>query len=77
MELSKGQAMTVKLYELERGDSFVLAEDPTIPPAAPDGRRGVVYEFTHVDGMYAPVRDPEGNRHYFAAWTLVDPVEIE
>lgn len=67
--------MSVKLYELKRGDSFVLAEDPKIPPAAPDGLRGVVYSFTHVDGMYAPVYDPSGNTHYFAAWTMVDPLE--
>lgn len=68
--------MTVKLYELKRGDSFTLAEDAHIPPAAPEGRMNVVYTYTHVDGMYSPVEDPEGNRHYFAAWTKVNPVEV-
>lgn len=67
--------MSVKLYSLDRGDRFVLAEDARVPPAAPEGRVGIKYTYTHVDGMYAPVIDPEGNRHYFAAWTEVDRVE--
>jgi hypothetical protein len=65
----------MKLYDLQRGDRFKLIEDARIPPAAPEGRMGVVYDFSHVDGMYAPVTDPEGNRHYFAAWTEVEAVE--
>jgi hypothetical protein len=65
----------MKLYDLRRGDHFRLLEDVKIPPAAPEGRMGVTYRFSHVDGMYAPVTDPEGNRYYFAAWTEVDEVE--
>lgn len=65
----------MKLYELNRGDHFQLTEDPRIPPAAPEGRMGTIYRYTHVDGMYAPVTDCHGNRYYFAAWTEVEPVE--
>lgn len=67
----------MELYKLTRGELFKLLEDPKIPPAAPDGRMGEVYSFTHVDGMYAPVTDSYGNRHYFAAWTQVEPVKDE
>lgn len=65
----------MELYKLKRGENFRLLEDPRIPPAAPEGRMGEVYRFTHVDGMYAPVYDSSGERHYFAAWTEVEPVE--
>ena len=69
--------MSVKLYELKRGDSFTLADSPKIPPAAPEGRMGVIYQYSHVDGMYAPVKDAEGNQYYFAAWTQVDLFDDE
>ena len=70
--------MTVKLFELKRGDKFTLHERPSTPPdSIPYEFRGVVYTFSKVDGMYAPVKDPEGETHYFSAWTLVDLVEIE
>ena len=67
----------MELYKLHRGDHFMLKEDPRIPPAAPEGRMGEVYRFSHVDGMYAPVHDSKGERHYFAAFTEVEPVEEE
>jgi hypothetical protein len=65
----------MKLYDLRRGDHFRLLEDVKIPPAAPEGRMGVTYEFSHVDGMYANVYDSKGDVLYFAAWTEVDEVE--
>lgn len=65
----------MKLYELNRGDYFILKEDPAIPPDSEEGMQGVEYKYTHVDGMYAPVTDPRGNRHYFAAWTEVERIE--
>jgi hypothetical protein len=64
----------MKLYELKRGDHFKLVGDVKIPPAAPEGRMGVEYEYSHVDGMYSYIRDPQGNVHHFAAWTEVEPV---
>lgn len=65
----------MKLYDLRRGDKFTLAEDVRVPPAAPEGRMGVVYEFSHVDGMYANVYDQEGHRFLMAAFTEVKEVE--
>lgn len=65
----------MKLYDLRRGDHFRLLQDAKIPPAAPEGRLSVEYEFSHVDGMYSYVTDPNGNVMHFAAWTEVEAVE--
>jgi len=66
--------MSVKLYTLNKGTRFKLAEEATIPPDALEGCRDSVYRYTHVDGMYAPVIDEKGQRHYFAVWTEVEVV---
>jgi len=65
----------MKLYELNRGDSFKLLEDPSIPPDAPEGEQEAEYSFQKVDGMYASVSDRNQGRYYFAAWTEVERVE--
>lgn len=65
----------MKLYDLRRGDTFTLAEDTKVPPAAPEGVFGEIYEFSHVDGVYANVYDAKGGLLYFAAWTEVTPIE--
>jgi len=64
----------MKLYELNKGDSFRLLEDAAIPPAAPEGDKNSVYRFNKVDGMYANVLDSEDVVHYFAAWTEIETV---
>lgn len=67
----------MKLYDLKRGSKFTLVEEPSIPPDALPGElgTGAIYKYTHVDGMYAPVTDTQGNRLYFAAWTEVNQIE--
>jgi hypothetical protein len=65
----------MKLYDLEYGDLFKLLEDPRVPPDAFKGELGLIYKFTHVDGMYCPCHDTTNNgRYYFAAWTEVEKV---
>lgn len=65
----------MKLYELNRGDKFkIIDEDVKIPPAAPEADKAITYDFTHVDGMYAPCHGTDGERYYFAAWTEVEKV---
>ena len=66
----------MKLYDLNKGDTFKLSETPSIPPDAPEGNKDLIYTYTHVDGMYAPCRDTtEHRRYYFAAWTEVTPTK--
>jgi hypothetical protein len=65
----------MKLYDLKRGDLFRLSENPKVPPGAFKGELGLIYTFTHVDGMYCPCHDTTDNdRYYFAAWTEVEKV---
>ena len=67
----------MKLYELNRGTKFeLITNEVAIPPASLEVPVKGVYNYTHVDGMYAPVTDQHGNRHYFAAWTEVKPIEV-
>jgi hypothetical protein len=62
-----------KLYELNRGDKFKLAEyDISIPPDAPEPDLKGVYTFGNVDGMYSTSKGEDGETYYFAAWTLVE-----
>jgi hypothetical protein len=65
----------MQLYELKSGDLFKLLEDPKIPPDARAGEVGLVYRYTHTDGMYCPCYDVNSNRYYFAAWTEVEVVK--
>lgn len=64
----------MKLYELTRGDHFVLKENARVPPGAPEGSQDIVYRFSHIDGMYSYITDPRGDVHHFAAWTEVEVV---
>jgi hypothetical protein len=63
----------MKLYELKRNTKFTLVDTPQVPPDCDpnDLGTGKVYTYTHVDGMYAPVKDLQGDTFYFAAWTEV------
>lgn len=70
----KGIIEMTKLYELNKGDSFRLLEDASIPPAAPEGDKNSVYRFNKIDGMYANVFDSKDVVHYFAAWTEIETV---
>lgn len=65
----------MKLYELERGARFQLEEDPHTPPGSLEPIRVATYTMQGLDGMYCKVDDQGGNRHYFAAWTEVEPVK--
>jgi hypothetical protein len=65
----------MELYNLTRGDKFIISDgDVKVPPAAPVPDKSVTYVYTHVDGMYAPCEGSDGERYYFAAWTKVEKV---
>ena len=65
----------MELYNLQRGDKFILANlDVNIPVAAPVPDMAVTYTYTHVDGLYAHCQGSDGERYYFAAWTEVEKV---
>ena len=64
-----------KLYELRKGDKFVVIDDEIKVPVA----RAVIdltseYLFGHIDGMYSYSKDLSGNVVHFAAWTNVKKV---
>ena len=61
----------MKLYELQRGTWFTLAETPEIPPSAQKPVAGR-YKLHNIDGMYSYVTDEDGNVYHFAAWTEVN-----
>lgn len=63
-----------ELYNLKRGDTFKLLDDPTIPPAARHGEFGIEYKLHNLDGMYSYVTDSQGRIYHFAAWTDVEKV---
>ena len=65
----------MELYKLKRGDKFrIIDQETKVPPAAPEPADNMTYDFTHVDGMYAPCQGTDGERYYFAAWTEVEKV---
>ena len=65
----------MKLYELQKGSTFTLKEQPSVPPVAPEGNLTKVYTLRNIDGMYSYVKDAEGNVYHFAAWTEVEKVD--
>lgn len=65
----------MKLYELHRGERFMLNIDPVMPPDISTYiDRARVYRLNNIDGMYSNVSDAHGNTYHFAAWTEVDKV---
>lgn len=62
----------MKLYELQRGTWFTLAETPDIPPSSMPPIESCKYKLHNIDGMYSYVTDEGGNVYYFAAWTEVN-----
>jgi hypothetical protein len=64
----------MKLYDLKRGDKFVIVDDnPKVPVASVEAEQGKVYWFGHIDGMYSYCKDGDDVVH-FAAWTEVERV---
>lgn len=67
-----------ELYNLQRGDDFLFADDELkIPPAANEIDPLKVYKFLGVDGMYAKIRQitaSAGTVDFVAAWTKVRKV---
>lgn len=63
------------LYELNKGDHFVIVDDDLqVPPAHEAVDKAAQYWFGHIDGMYSYCKDLEGNLVHFAAWTKVRKV---
>ena len=65
----------MKLYELHRGDTFFIQEQPQQPPdiiTEVELRR--TYRLHNIDGMYSYVTDMDDNVYHFAAWTEVKKV---
>ena len=66
----------MKLYNLKRGDTFLLLEDPVVPVGHTDDVNWLTpYKLKNIDGMYSYVTDKSGNVYHFAAWTEVNPIE--
>ena len=70
----------MKLYELHRGESFTLLEQPRMPPdiygqIPPAEIHTKLYVLNNIDGMYSHCQDNEGHVYHFAAWTEVEPIE--
>lgn len=67
----------MELHNLKRGTKFKLADGEVgVPPGAPMGIEGRIYEMGNLDGMYCNGTDTEtGERVYFAAWSQVEVVE--
>jgi hypothetical protein len=64
----------MKLYDLKRGESFTLLEQPTMPPDITwDADTMKRYTLNNIDGMYSHCQDTYGNVYHFAAWTEVEP----
>lgn len=67
-----------KLYELKRGDKFIIIDPETV--CAPFSHRvgtGYVLELRHIDGMYSLCRDHLGTICHPAAWTEVEEYKGE
>lgn len=65
----------MKLYDLKRGDKFIITDDDAkVPVASPKAEIGKVYWFGHIDGMYSYSKDGDDVVH-FAAWTEVERVD--
>lgn len=60
-----------ELHKINRGDQFMLAENPKQPPGSGDVDIGKIYKLINLDGMYSYCTDKEGNVFHFAAWTDV------
>ena len=61
----------MKLYELPRGSSFVLINNPQIPPEAKIPDIDKIYKLGNIDGMYSYCSDNEGHVYHFVAWADV------
>ena len=63
----------MKLYELTRGELFVITEgEPRVPPGEiTPTNQSKVFKHDKVDGMYSINYDDEGHVHYLAAFTDV------
>lgn len=69
----------MKLYELTRGELFMITQgEPLVPPGevAPTNQ-SKVFKHECVDGMYSRNYDSEGHVHYLAAYTEVARVAEE
>lgn len=65
----------MKLYDLKRGDKFIVTdEEVKVPVNAPKAEANKVYWFGHIDGMYSYCKDGDDVVH-FAAWTEVERVK--
>ena len=65
----------MKLYDLKRGDWFILEEDCKAPPDIGGYSAGTRFRFDHVDGMYSFCTDEHNNVYHPAAWADVLKVE--
>ena len=64
----------MKLYDLKKGDKFIIIdENPKVPVAHVEPEANKVYWFGHIDGMYSYCKDGDDVVH-FAAWTEVEHV---
>lgn len=66
------------LYELHRGDKFVIADEHQevrVPPAHVKFDLSDVFTFFNIDGMYSFCKDSKGQAVHLAAWTKVNKVK--
>ena len=64
-----------KLYELKRGDKFIIHDEDSHPPAHRQFIDGEVITFDHIDGMYSLCFDSNGDYVHVRAWEEVELVE--
>jgi hypothetical protein len=67
----------MKLYDLKRGDWFMLVEDCKAPPDIGGYAAGTYFRFSHVDGMYSYCTDGDGNVYHPVAWAEVTQITPE
>lgn len=66
------------LYELRRGDKFVIADEHQevrVPPVHAKFDLSDVFTFFDIDGMYSFCKDSNGQVVHLAAWTKVNKVK--
>lgn len=66
------------LYDLHRGDKFVVADEHQevrVPPAHVQFDMSDVFTFFDVDGMYSFCKDSKDQVIHLAAWTKVNKVK--
>lgn len=64
----------MKLYDLDRGDWFILKEDTKAPPDIGGYGKGMKMRLGNIDGMYSYCTTEGGNVVHPVAWAEVEKV---